>query len=91
MKPIEFPEVNVTYAKDQPQYQPLPVFKDADGTVISCWKLSFKERMKLLRTGELWISMLTFNKPLTPLYPTVNKEEVLILKTESDDKGKVEA
>jgi hypothetical protein len=27
MKPIEFKEKNVVFAKDQPQYQPLPALK----------------------------------------------------------------
>lgn len=79
MKPIEFPEVNVTFAKDQPEYQPLPAFKDPgpEGAVISCWKLSFKERIKILFTGELWVSLWTFHQPLTPSLFTTNKSDVL--------------
>lgn len=40
MTPKTFPEVNVIYAKDQPEYNPLPVYKDSQGTVVSCWELT---------------------------------------------------
>lgn len=79
MKPIEFPEQNVVFAKDQPQYQPLPAFKDSgpEGEVISCWKLTFKERVRILFTGKLWVSLLSFHNPLTPSYFTTNKKELI--------------
>ena len=54
MKPITFKEHNVVYAKDQPEYNPLPALKDNTGAVVSCWKLSIKERFKLIFTGKLW-------------------------------------
>ena len=73
MKPIEFKEQTCVYAKDQPQYIPLPVHKTEDGTLTSCWKLSLKERVKVLFTGKLWWSVLTFNQPLQPQRPSVDK------------------
>lgn len=81
MKPIEFKGHNKVYAKDQPEYLPLPVFKNdsVEGECISCWKLSFKERVRILLTGKLWISMMTFNKPLTPILPTTRMEDVFTL------------
>lgn len=72
MKPIDFEHSNVTFAKDQPEYQPLPAFKADDGTVVSCWGLSFRERLKLLLTGRIWFTTLTFNGPLQPQLPMVN-------------------
>lgn len=80
MKPIKFPEHNVVFAKDQPEYQPLPAFRDVnqpEGDVVSCWHLSFRERIRLLFTGKLWVSLRSFHKPLTPSYFTTKKEEVL--------------
>ena len=79
MTPIKFPEANVTFAKDQSEYQPLPAFKSdtQQGEVVSCWQLSLKERLRLLFTGKLWVSLLTFNKPLTPSFFTTKKSEVL--------------
>lgn len=79
MKPVKFPEVNITYAENQPEYLPLPGYKDpgAQGEFVFCMSLSFKERVKLLFTGKLWCSLLTFHKPLTPSFFTVNKKDVL--------------
>ena len=79
MKPIKFAEANVTYAENQPEYIPLPAFKlpQDDGECISCWQLSWGERFKILFKGKLWLSMLTFNKPLTPTLLTVNKSDVI--------------
>jgi hypothetical protein len=80
MKPIKFPEHNIVYAEDQPEYLPLPVFKNnsPQGECVSCWKLSFRERLRILWTGKLWVSLMTFNKPLTPSYFTTKKSDVLI-------------
>jgi len=72
MKPIEFKGFNKILAKDQPQYQPLPVLWEADGRVTSCWKLSLKERLKVLFGGKLWLSQLTFNQKLQPQLPLVD-------------------
>ena len=57
----------VVYAKDQPEYIPLPSHRTDDGTVITRWKLSIRERIRLLIGGSLWLSVLTFNHPLQPV------------------------
>lgn len=78
MNPIQFEQSNVVLAKDQPEYRPLPVMWDDDsGTVTSCWKLSIKERAKILFTGKLWLQMLNFRQPPSPIYPTVNVRDVI--------------
>lgn len=55
------------YAKDQPEYRPLPSFKCEDGMVVTRWSLTFGERLRLLIGGSLWLSVLTFNGPLQPV------------------------
>lgn len=79
MKPIKFKGQNVIYAENQPEYQPLPAFKNdsPQGEVVSCWGLTFRERLRIFITGKLWVSLLTFNKPLTPSYFTTKKSDVL--------------
>ncbi len=37
------------------------------------WRLTWRERLKLLVKGDLWIMLLTFNLPLQPLLPSVDK------------------
>ena len=65
MKPVDFPESNVVFAKDQPEYLPLPAYTSG-GRVVSCWHLSWRERFKLLFTGRVWLLVLTFGSPLQP-------------------------
>lgn len=77
MKPIAFKEHNVVFAKDQKEYQPLPALKFEDGTVVTCWKLSWKEMFRLVFTRKIWLAQLSFNKPLQPQFVTVNKNDVI--------------
>jgi len=72
MKPISFTQQNRVYAKDQPGYLPLPVYKAPDGLVISCWGLTLRERFKMLFTGRMWWSQLSFNSPLQPISPNID-------------------
>lgn len=78
MKPLEFKEQNIVYAKDQPEYIPLPGHKvrDERGEFIFCMGLSFRERLRVLFTGKIWCSLLTFNKPLTPSFFTTKKSDL---------------
>ena len=76
MKPIHFEESNCIYAKDQPEYLPLPAYKHDNG-VTHCWYLNFMERIKILFTGRLWIQVLNFGKPLQPIKPIVDKPLML--------------
>jgi len=87
MKPIKFKHQNVTFAKDQPEYEPLPALKldTPEGEVISCWGMSFKERIRVLFTGCIWVSLMSFNKPLTPSYVSTKRKDVY---SHPDDKVK---
>lgn len=77
MKPIEFPEQTHVLAKDQPEYQPLPVRRLADGTTSSCWQLSEEDAERIYKALEglepgaelprIFVTQLTFNKPLQPV------------------------
>jgi hypothetical protein len=78
MKPINFKEQNVVYAKDQPEYMPLPALVFQDGEVMTCWKLSWKELLKVVFTRKIYLSVQTFRRPLQPLYMTVSKERIIV-------------
>lgn len=75
MKPVEFPGVNVVFAKDQPEYVPLPAMKVPDdplGLIITKWELSPDELKRIQETGTFILSVQTFNQPLQPVLPTVD-------------------
>ena len=62
---LDLPET--VYAKDQPQYDPLPVFKQEDGITLSRWHLTWRERLRVLFKGDVYLWMMTFNHPLQPV------------------------
>ena len=68
MKPIKFKQQNVTIAKDQPQYQPIPAHHADDdcGSVIFCWQLTDEEKQRVMETGVIWHSSMTFGSPFQP-------------------------
>jgi hypothetical protein len=73
MKPIRFEGWNTSFADEQPEYQSLPghLREGTEGEFISCWKMSFFERLKVLFTGRVFLSVWTFNQPLQPQLPMV--------------------
>jgi len=77
MSPIEFEGVNVIYAKDQPEYLPLPVMKLEDGTVISCWELTEEDVKMIIETKKVYVSQLTFHQPLQPLNVVSSLDELV--------------
>lgn len=79
MKPVEFKGQNVIFAKDQPEYNPLPALKMPDGEVITCWELSDEEMMDIVTTKRIYLSQLTFNQPLQPVMLKVNLEDGITL------------
>ena len=74
MKPISpvLPDLKATevlFAKDQPQYTPLPAYMALDdmGHVITRWNLDWRERLAVLFGGYVWLTVLTFGRPLQPV------------------------
>ena len=58
----------VVYAKDQPEYNQLPVFRTQQ-SVLSRWKLTDAERTHIAQGGDLFICMMNFGGPLLPILP----------------------
>lgn len=88
MKPVDFKEQNVVFAENQPEYQALPALKirGHEGQVVSCWGLSFRERLRVLFTGKVWMTLLSFNKPLTPSFLSTRRgDHFKTIKKETHD------
>lgn len=76
---VEFPEQTTVIAKNQSPYKPLPAhtFKDdPSGRIACCWKMGWRERLKVLWTGTVWHQILTFNSPLQPQLLSTEKPEM---------------
>jgi hypothetical protein len=70
MEPTEFPEQTIVWAKNQPPYLPLPAYTN-DKETISCWRLTWRERLQLLWSGRLWLRQMNFGSALQPQCPSV--------------------
>ncbi len=71
MKPVEPPDLpntqRIVFAKDQPEYRPLPAVRDVYGQVTTEWELDDDDRVCLLDGGRIRLTILTFNKALQPV------------------------
>lgn len=78
MEPKKFNEANIVFGANQPEYKPLPaqIVKGRSGQVLTCWKLSPDELRRIQETGELWLSVLTFNQPLQPVNLSTEKPPI---------------
>jgi hypothetical protein len=59
------------YAADQKPYRPLPAYVSEDGYVLSRWRLSWKERLRVFLRGDLYHWQGTFGQPLQPISMTI--------------------
>jgi len=59
----------VVYAKDQKEYIPLRCFveRDRQGRATSRWTLTPEQRQAVSEGADIYLTLLTFNKPLQPI------------------------
>lgn len=68
----------IIVAEHQPEYGNLPVIALSGGVILSRWKLSEKERLTIAETGDLYLFMHTFGKPVTPVMLQVERPEIAV-------------
>lgn len=79
MKPVAFKYVNKVlnpsgkeYSQNVTGVDPLPIWTDGE-QCLSCWSLSWRERLNVLLFGHVWLATLTgANQP--PVCLTADKE-----------------
>lgn len=78
MKPIDFPEQTVTlqpsgatYSDNVNGVEPLPTWSDGE-QCVSCWRMSWRERLNALLYGKVWIAILS-GKTQPPIYAEASK------------------
>ncbi len=62
-----FEDHDTVFGKDQLEYLPLPAHVEGDGTITTRWKLSWRERFRIMWTGDMWLQIMTFNLPVQPV------------------------
>lgn len=76
MKALKFKEADgqfESFAGKQPAFKS----KDHTGTIVTGYKLSFKERIYILLFGKLWFSQITGNARIKPFIISINKLDVI--------------
>ena len=78
-KPSTFSEANFTWRgwpadKDRPGVADLPAWK-TNGQTVSCWRMSWRERLYVLFTGRVWLHIIGRQPPVrvdgrSPFNPT---------------------
>jgi hypothetical protein len=69
-------EFEVVYAKDQPEYNALPVLR-TDKTLVSRWKFSEEEREMIANGADLFICVMHFGQPLQPILPILGEDNAI--------------
>ncbi len=82
MKPITpivkgLEDLEIVFAKDQPEYLPLPVLPVESGMqIVTRWRLDWRERLRVLFSGDLYLWVMTFGKPLQPVMLEANRPQI---------------
>ncbi len=78
MEPSDFPQANLTLTAPEraggdvdPKIVPLRVWTD-NAQTISCWKLTWRERLSALVFGTAWLSV-RFGRTAPPVWLTVER------------------
>ncbi len=89
MKPIDFPESNKVLQRPDTmtdeECQPLHIFTDQN-CCLSCWEMSFKERLIALFTGRIWLSVYS-GATQPPVWLMPGKTVFEIVDAEFDEKS----
>lgn len=64
----------ITFAKDQPEYTPLPALVYPDGKVLTEWTFTDEERAAIARGENVRLWVWTFGHPLQPVALEVTSE-----------------
>lgn len=65
----------MNFAEDQPEFVTLPGYRTEDGCVLTRWRLTWRERLRVLLTGDLYHWQETYWQGLQPICMTVKKPD----------------
>ena len=78
MKPDSRMAIEIVIAKDQPEYIPLPAVRllNPEGDLITRWELSDAEIERVIESRSIYLTMMTFNRAVTPVMLSVDPPEI---------------
>ncbi len=60
-------QLEIVYAKNHPEYKPLRALKSPNGRILTRWHPTAEQRAAIADGADIFLQILTFNKPLQPL------------------------
>jgi hypothetical protein len=57
----------IHYAANQPDYQSLPAYQTNSGISITRWRCNWRDRLRVLFWGDVYLCQMTFHQPLQPV------------------------
>ncbi len=73
MTPRKFEEANIFYPAVSGVYEECHAHNSMDGTITISWKLTWKEKFRLLFTGVIWHQILVYKMQMQPQRLTTEK------------------
>ncbi len=67
----------IIVAENQDEYLNLPSIRLADQSILTRWKLTDEEKKIVAETGDVYLIMQTFGKPVTPVMMQVEKPQIV--------------
>jgi hypothetical protein len=74
----QFEEANVVLGEGQPEYTPLPAYYNKrEQSMTFCFSLNKEEIEEITKTGKIWFSQLTHNRPFQPIALSTQKSDLI--------------
>ena len=67
----------IIVAEHQDEYHNLPSIRLADQSILTRWKLTDEEKKIVAETGDIYLIMQTFGKPVTPVMMLAEKPTIV--------------
>lgn len=75
---VEFDEVNVRIAENQPEFETLPAYHNPeDGSVTFCFQLNKEELDEIAKTGKVFFKQLVGNNKMQPISMSTQKSDLI--------------
>lgn len=94
MKPVSpvlpgYEVKETVYAKDQPEYNPLPcvVMDGPARQILTRWEFTDEERQRIANGKSLYLWVWTFGQPLQPIAPEIKTAKEIMGRSEDDILG----
>ena len=72
MKPVDFSGSNFTFSRFASEYDEPTPMRMVEDTAFICFKMTWREKLKVLFTGKIWVEYQRVKRPINGVLPSVN-------------------